>query len=344
MENKVFTKCLLCAGTAELKEKQFPGFQEPETFEIYHCVDCGTAFSLPRVETTKMYENIYKSGSLVPGYNRYWKYAHTVKSITNPLEYLSESEETYWGVKEALSLFVSDKRSAKILEIGSGLGYLTYSLIKENYNIFGIDISHTAVKRAIELFGEHYLCVDLFEFASFNAELFDMVILTEVIEHVDNPLHFIESIIKLLKPGGRIIMTTPNKSIYPSNIIWATELPPIHYWWFSENSIEYIAKKLNVNFSLVNFYKYYKKNYRLINLKLCFNNIRRPTFNINNDLIIAPVKRQNFLKAFLVFLVYKIPFVKTYYRKLKELINPNIIVCRDKGIIMCSILQKKFNC
>lgn len=342
MKNEQIIECLLCGESSELRHKKYPGYQEPDTFEIYHCPHCNTAFSLPRLETAEIYENIYKNGNKVPGYNRYWKYAQIVKNIANPLDYLSETEETYWGVKEALSLSVKDKKTTKILELGSGLGYLTYSLIKANYNTVGLDISQTAVKHANETFGDHYICADLFQYAKLHSESFDIVILTEVIEHIDKPLDFIESIIKLLKPSGRAIITTPNKSLFPSDIIWATELPPVHCWWFSEESMKYIAKRIDVNISFINFSNYYKRNYHVIDLKAIKTNPScHPILNKNGELIIKTVREQNTPKSNFRILVSKIPYIKKTYRKLKNLINPNIIICKNRGIVLCSIFQKK---
>ena len=145
------TECPLCGCSSELRHGKYTGYQEPDTFRIYHCPKCNTAFSLPKVDTSAIYENIYKNGNKVPGYNRYWRYAKFIKKFTNPFEYLAETEETYWGVKKALSITAKDKKSTKILEIGSGLGYFTYSLIKANYDAVGLDISQTAVNQAKKL-------------------------------------------------------------------------------------------------------------------------------------------------------------------------------------------------
>jgi SAM-dependent methyltransferase len=341
MIDKQIIDCLLCGGDAELRQKELRGYQEPETFNIYHCPGCNTAFSLPRVNTAKVYNDIYKNGDLVPGYERYWKYAKIVKSLADPLEYLSNTEETYWGVKEALLQYVKDKKSSKILEIGCGLGYFTYSLRKANYNVIGLDISQTAVNQANEAFGEYYICSDLFDFVKSNPEQFDIVILTEVIEHIDQPVEFIESIKKLLRTGGLVIITTPNKSLYSSDLIWATELPPVHCWWFSEESMTYIANKLRLQISFINFNRYYKNNYCQIDLKMLHErNSQHPILNKNGELIIQSVAKQNNLKSLLHGAITKVPYLRKILNKLKEFMNPNIIVCSDRGIVICSIFQK----
>jgi len=341
VKNEQIVECLLCGKSAELKHKEFPGYQEPHTFKIYHCKNCNTAFSLPRVETSLIYEKIYENRGKVPGYARYWEYAQNIKKSLNPLKYLSGIEDTYWAVKEALSFIVKDKKSTKILEIGSGLGYLTYSLIKANYDAVGIDISQTAVMNANENFGDHYICADLFQYAPLHPESFDIVILTEVIEHIDKPLDFIESIIKLLRPGGRVIISTPNKSLYPKDIIWDTEMPPVHIWWFSEDSMKYISKKKNTNITFINFSNYYKDKFRAIEIAQLYNGqVPKPLFNKNGDLIIQSTTKNKSIKSQIRFLLSQIPFVKYIYVKFKKLLNTNNIVCNERGIVLCAILEK----
>jgi len=341
MKNKQIIECLLCGSSAQLSYYNFPGYQEPETFEIFHCQLCNTAFSLPRVETTKIYENIYKNGASVPGYDRYWKYAQTVKNISNPLKYLSDAEETYWGVNEALSLFPLEKGTSKILEIGSGLGYLTYSLIKANYNALGLDISQTAVAQATKTFGDYYICADLFDYADLNSETYDIVILTEVIEHIDKPLGFIEAIKKLLKPEGRAIITTPNKSLFPIDIIWATELPPVHCWWFSEESMKFIANKINVKISFIKFGNYYQNKSRVIDLKILRETpSQKPILNKNGKLINQTLIKENTFKTYFSLFIIKMLYFKYKYLRLKKLTNQDVINCNDRSIILCSIFQK----
>ena len=71
METKLTTKCLLCGGNSYLIQKDCSGYQEPSKFNIYHCIDCNTAFSSPNIDATSIYESIYNNAELVPGYERY---------------------------------------------------------------------------------------------------------------------------------------------------------------------------------------------------------------------------------------------------------------------------------
>jgi len=265
MNQKV--NCLLCNETSKLIKENYPGYQEPQTFNIYYCSYCNTSFSLPRIETNDLYDFIYKNTDKLPGYNRYWKYANDVKNSQNPFQYLSESEEMYWAIKSVLTGLEIPKDKLRVIEIGCGLGYLTYSLIKEGYCAMGLDISQNAINEAIKNYGNNYICADVMEYADKNKKTFDVVILTEVIEHIEEPVAFLKSITDLLTERGLIILTTPNKTIFPASTVWRTDLPPVHLWWFSEKSIKYIANEINTNVEFVDYTKYYKNKPGYCNVK-----------------------------------------------------------------------------
>ncbi|MBP1637284.1 MAG: type 11 methyltransferase [Bacteroidetes bacterium] len=333
MNTEKTTRCLLCGHTAELTYKNHPGYISSQTFDIYHCKECNTSFSLPQIDASKTYDFIYKNVKLVPGYERYSIYKNSIINEKYPLEFLSDAEDTYWGVKESLSKLNIDRSSSKILEVGSGLGYLTYSLIKEKYDVTGIDISQTAVNEANRFFGNYYMCKDVNEYASETTQKYDIIILTEVIEHIVSPLPFLKSIKKLLNEYGKIILTTPNKSIYPDEVVWDTDLPPVHFWWFSEQSLKYIADVLDLNIKFVNFENYYKDHYADVRIK---NAIRQSI--VSTDYKINNPKRNNALKK---ILSKKMPYLKRQYRKIKIALCKNIYICGEKGVTMCAIMTMK---
>lgn len=332
------SKCKLCGNSSNLKHEGFQGYQLGLKFNIYACDNCSTSFSMPRVNTDKIYDAIYNNGENVPGYNRYWHYKKQVKLVDNPLHFLANSEEAFWGIQQSLNRLVPNKENSEILELGSGLGYLTYALKHEGYNIHGLDISSTAVEQAKKSFGDFYVCRDLHDFAIEKPGSYDIVILTEVIEHIEKPIDFIKSILKLLKKGGHIIITTPNKSLIPSDIIWDSEAPPIHHWWFSEESMNYIAATLNLEIDFINFSEYYfnhPEEYKTAKRKKRIERI--PILNDQGELIRnseyipdhisqdAQLKKANTKRKLL---------------KLKATFNPNIIVFDKRGKTMCAILSK----
>src|SRR5690606_24897781 len=125
-----------------------------------------------------------------------------------------------------------------------------------------------AVKNATKEWGDYYVCTDVHEYTKTHANKYDVIFMTEVIEHIENPRGIITALLALLKEGGTLIMTTPNKSFFPDNTIWATDLPPVHYWWFSEDSFKCLAQELNTDISFVDFTDYHTNHRKeLINAK-----------------------------------------------------------------------------
>ena len=344
MNSKNVINCLLCGGSSELKHKAYPGYQIPSVFEIYYCPDCNTSFSMPRNESNGIYELIYNNGPRVRWYERYWNYAEAVKNENKPLNFLAESEDIYWAVKESIRLITLDSTiSPKILEIGCGLGYLTYSLNKEGYNSLGLDISKEAVNQAIKNYGNFYICADLYEYAINHENEYDIIIFTEVIEHLNDINSFMESLKKLLTSKGKIILTTPNKSFYPSEVLWATDLPPVHCWWLSEESVKYIANRLNMNVSFLDFQNYYSRHLIWIDLRNILIPITPPVFdkdgiliyNTNSGSKIGIVIKKN---------LKKVKMIELLYNKLRYLVirnNRNILFPQNRGPVLCAILQLK---
>lgn len=341
MKNAKIIECLLCKGPAELKCGEYPGYQKPDTFSIYYCNECNTSFSLPCSEANDIYELIYRHGPEVRWYDIYWRNAEIIKKLKNPLKYLAESEASYWAVQESLKTIINkDKNSCKILEIGCGLGYLTYALNKDGYNSTGLDISKEAINRAIENYGNFFICADIEDYSKLHINEYDVVIFTEVIEHLNTIDGFISCLVKLLNPSGKIILTTPNKSFYPNDILWATDLPPVHHWWFSENSITFLANKFNLSASFIDFKKFYGKNVMGFDVREIAIPITPPVFEKDGTLLGKSTfvyKSEGYTKKHLKKIILFI------YKRLRYLLirnNPNYLIPGRRGPTICAIIQK----
>lgn len=251
-------KCPLCHNSANLKYEGLNGYIEGGKFDVYECTTCNATFVDPLVSDKKLYNYIYNLGDKAPGYERYLRYAQLVLDSENPLKLLADAENVYFGVKEAVEKNFPNK-NISILEIGTGLGYLTYSLNKAGYKTVGLDISEEAVSRANKRYGNYYTSGDLFKVS--KEIKYDCVIMTELIEHVENPKDFIGAALSLVKEGGKLILTTPNKSIAPKDTIWQSDVPPVHLWWLAEESVACIAKSFNKNCEFIDFTPYTSKFY-----------------------------------------------------------------------------------
>lgn len=256
--------CTLCKSSAYRVFEGMSGYVLDTKYDVYECSNCGSSFVDPMSNLKEEYDLIYGKENVKDAvYNYYYYVASGVKNLRNPLKVLSEYTAIYWGVLKAFR-DNEIKEGAKILEVGSGLGYFTYALNKAGYEARGLEYSETATSFANEFFDNNYTQGTIEEYAKNNKEKYDVVVATEVIEHVESPESFIGAFLEVLKPGGKIIITTPNKDVHPKGTVWETDYAPKHLWWFTENGLKVIADHFGKSFSSVDFTEY--KRSRLYNI------------------------------------------------------------------------------
>lgn len=103
------------------------------------------------------------------------------------------------------------KENIEILDVGCGTGQmLTTPLGEKGFKITGIDLDETSVFFATEhnkLENIHFLHCDL---KNLKHKKFDIIICSEVLEHVENPKDLLYEMAGLMKPESILIITTPN--------------------------------------------------------------------------------------------------------------------------------------
>ncbi len=244
--------CNLCGRPARLLNSEHCGYQRPDRYAIFECAYCDLQFAEPLRSLGGIYEDIYRSSTVLPGYARYHRYANAIARQSDPLSWLARQESVYWFVREVI-LQRNLGSNDPVYEVGSGLGYLTFALQRAGINATGLDISETAVLAATKEFGPYYRVAHSGAVSNFGSGTAAAVIMTELIEHVEKPEALLADVRRLLRPGGVALITTPNKSIFPIGAYWRTENPPVHYWWFSETSMRNIAARHNFEISFFDF-------------------------------------------------------------------------------------------
>jgi 2-polyprenyl-3-methyl-5-hydroxy-6-metoxy-1,4-benzoquinol methylase len=98
---------------------------------------------------------------------------------------------------------------SRVLDMGCGVGILLNRLKTEKEcDVFGVDISLKAVEIARQSGIPCKVCK--LPQLSLDSDCFDVVIATEVIEHLHDPKEAIKQMCRVLHAGGTMILSTPN--------------------------------------------------------------------------------------------------------------------------------------
>lgn len=115
-------------------------------------------------------------------------------------------------IKSLKNLLNADKLNKKVsvLDIGCGTGVISSHIFKNNAEIYGIEPSLAACEKAKSRLNHVYHGLYEEHTIDFKEEKFDFIIAFHVIEHVDQPNHLLDEIYRMLKPGGYILLSTPD--------------------------------------------------------------------------------------------------------------------------------------
>lgn len=111
-----------------------------------------------------------------------------------------------------------DLRSLSVLDAGAGTGWGSFRLKQRGAQVVSMDIGPHLVRLATTRCGTVGIVGDVLE-APFRDNSFDVVFSTEVIEHTPNPRQAVGELYRILKPSGRLVLSTPNKAW-----LWAVKL------------------------------------------------------------------------------------------------------------------------
>src|SRR5512139_3635289 len=101
-----------------------------------------------------------------------------------------------------------------ILEVGCGVGGITLPLARLGARVRGLDIDANDVaalaQRARELRFDNLTAAVEDAYSFRHDGRYDVVVASEVIEHILDPDAFLSNVVRHLEPGGLVVLTTPN--------------------------------------------------------------------------------------------------------------------------------------
>jgi len=151
------------------------------------------------------------------------------------------SAPTSQDVKDRRYLMLAHyvREKDRVLDVGCGGGWQCFvvSVARPQAEIYGVDISPMAIAKAERAYSRiANFKVGLATSTGFPDSFFDTVVSGEVIEHLEKPELFIKEAARILKKGGKLLITTP---YLEENNRFSQE----HLWSFDGFDIQEMCKK-----------------------------------------------------------------------------------------------------
>lgn len=230
--------CPWCGNQTDnlyLKSKDF--FLTQEDFAILKCDHCGLLFTNPR-PAPDVIGRYYKS-------DEYYSHQQNTKGLV-PRIY--EKVKTI-NLKNKVKMAIGGLPQGRLLDIGCGVGDFLVQVKKSGWEVAGIEPSNDAKAIAQTRLG--FKPLDPSSYASLPDHSFDVITMWHVLEHVDDLKSQTSELLRLLKPGGRLIIALPNYQSFDCqyyNDKWAAWDLPRHLNHFSPECIHEIIESVGFKY------------------------------------------------------------------------------------------------
>jgi SAM-dependent methyltransferase len=108
-------------------------------------------------------------------------------------------------------------RGLNVLDVGCGSGVHGAELKRiHGHRIVGVDLSESSIQKAKGRLAEAYVAdvtkPELYSF--FGSRKFDVIVFSDILEHLDDPSDVLTRHYALLTPGGKVLISLPNIAIW----------------------------------------------------------------------------------------------------------------------------------
>lgn len=203
-------QCILC-DTPDSRQIETHG-----DYKLFQCLSCDLVFSSPMKDPGKdFYESHYETRIVEPPIIR-WAHRMFLKKPS--------------------------MRKEDLLDIGCGRGDFLYLARKKGFHVKGIDIDGHAVTEGKRRYGlKDLYCATIMNIpALFGDHKFDVITFFEVLEHLENPNDFICMVKNLLRSGGYIALSVPNRNRLVKS---KGDRPPKHFTRWSDKPLRVLLEK-----------------------------------------------------------------------------------------------------
>jgi SAM-dependent methyltransferase len=149
--------------------------------------------------------------------------------------------------RERIDFIVQEVGKEKnVVELGCRFGGLLKHFVEGN-KVTGADIDRTALKQCADMYGITTYLADLNDRLPFRDAEFDVVVLSEVLEHLPYPTITLSEAARICKPQGKLVGSVPNAYRLKNRLRFLiggpVELDPTHLHHYSAELLERTLSK-----------------------------------------------------------------------------------------------------
>ena len=216
-------KCPLCGGKgANVKYK----------WNFAHLLECKCGFAyLDRHPSTEELNTLYSAD-----YYASWGFAGEEGITLGAMKKRTFSKH--------LSKIHEHAEIGKILDVGCATGFFLEVAKNEGWDVYGVELSKFAANLARKKLGAS-IFNGFLEDSNFDNDFFDIITLFDLLEHVPSPHSFLSEVHRILKPGGKLLIVTPDMGSLSSTIMgkkWS-HYKDEHLYYFSRETIKLMLQK-----------------------------------------------------------------------------------------------------
>ncbi len=257
--------CLLCdnEGTPLYQDLRDRLFSAPGTWMLLRCSKCGLVWLNPQPipeDIGKLYCNYFTHDpspeTLKAEPAKSWReavkpgilnaaFGYKNDRANKPLGWLVSRLGPLRDIVEGSVMWLNGSRPGKLLDVGCGNGQFLATMQKLGWEVTGVEPDGQAVKVAQERFGLN-VYEGVLEDIGFPDDTFDAITMSHVVEHLPDPIGTLRECKRILRKGGRLVVTVPNIESLGHRLFreaWLDLDPPRHLFLFSPHSLRTCAER-----------------------------------------------------------------------------------------------------
>ena len=215
--------CRLCGSTRSRR------YAVKFDLDLAKCRSCGLVYAHPRLtdaDVMKRYSPEYFYGEYLPVFR------------ADDKGYDPDLVRGHYRLYLTL-LGEQSVPGGRLLDVGCGAGFFLKAAEEAGWAVEGVEVSPTAADYANRVLSLKVHRTKV-EDAGFAPDTFDVVTLLDTIEHLGNPARAMAEIFRILKPGGRMILNTPDLKSLSRRVLgksWAVLTPAEHLQYYTAKTL-----------------------------------------------------------------------------------------------------------